>query len=178
MVKTHWEIDPAHSSVQYNIEHLKIVTLSGSFNEISGTVEADEDNFDNAKFTFEANTNSINTNDEKRDAHLRSHDFFDSEKFTKLSFASTKFIKKAENRFELIGDLTIKDITKAVHLEVKYRGIATDPWGNVKAGFELRGKINRRDFGLVWNAQIESGGFMLSEEVNVIANIELQKKDS
>lgn len=177
MGKTHWIIDPAHSTVQYNIEHLKIATLSGSFNEISGTVEAD-DNFENAKFTFEANISSIDTNDEKRDAHLKSNEFFDAEKFPTMSFVSTKFIKKSENQFELTGDLTIRGTTKPVQLDVKFRGIATDPWGNVKAGFELRGTIIRKDFGLVWNAQIETGDFMLADDVKVIANIELLKKDS
>jgi polyisoprenoid-binding protein YceI len=178
MENTHWTIDPAHSAVQFKIKHLMIATLTGSFNSISGNVEATNDNFENAKFSFEANTDSIDTNDEKRDTHLKSMDFFESEKFPKLSFISNKFTKKRDNEFELSGNLTIRDITKLVLLDVKYGGIATDPWGNVKAGFELKGTINRRDYGLVWNAKIESGGTMLSEEVMVIANIELVKKQS
>jgi len=175
MAKIYWTIDPAHSTVQYNIEHLKIVTLSGSFNEISGTVEADE-NFENAKFTFEANISSIDTNDEKRDAHLKSSEFFDAEKFPKMTFVSTNITQKYENIFELKGDLTIRGTTKPVQLDVMYRGMATDPWGTLKAGFELRGAINRKDFGLMWNAQIETGDFMLGDEVKIIANIEFQKK--
>jgi len=177
MGKTHWIIDPAHSTVHYNIEHLKIVTLSGSFNEISGTVETDE-NFENAKFTFEANISSIDTNDEKRDAHLKSNEFFDAEKYPKMTFVSTNFIQKEDNQFELTGNLTIRGTTRPVYLDVKYRGKATDPWGNIKAGFELRGVINRKDFGLMWNAQIETGDFMLGDEVKIIANIELLKKES
>jgi polyisoprenoid-binding protein YceI len=175
MENINWVIDPAHSAVQFKVKHLMIATLTGRFDEITGTVEA-SDNFENAKFSFSANVNSINTNDEHRDTHLKSADFFDSEKFPKLSFTSTKFSKTGDNKFELTGNLTIKDVTKPVILNVEYGGTATDPWGNVKTGFELKGKINRKDFGLFWNATIEAGGTMVSEEVTLIANIELLKK--
>lgn len=175
MENTNWIIDPAHSTVRFEIKHLMIATLTGTFDEKAGNVEA-ADNFENAKFYFEANINSINTNDEKRDAHLKGADFFDAEKFPKLSFTSTKFTKTGKSEFELIGNLTIKGIAKAIILAVEYGGTATDPWGNIKAGFELKGKINRKDFGLVWNAKTEADGTMLSEEVTVIANIELLKK--
>jgi polyisoprenoid-binding protein YceI len=175
MENINWAIDPTHSAVQFEIKHLMIATLTGRFNDIAGTVEAG-DNFENAKFSFSANVNSINTNDEQRDIHLKSADFFDAEKFPKLSFISTEFTRTDDKKFELTGNLTIKDVTKPVTLAVEYGGTATDPWGNVKAGFQLKGKINRKDFGLIWNAQIEAGGTMVSEEVTLIANIELLKK--
>lgn len=175
MENSKWEIDPAHSVIQFHYKHLMIASLSGRFDEISGTVEAG-DNFENAKFTFSANINSINTNDEKRDAHLKSADFFDAEKFPTLSFTSTKFTKIGDQEFSLEGNLTIKDITQPITLSVKYGGTSKDPWGNIKAGFELKGKINRRDYGLTWNVQIEAGGTLVSEDIIIEANIELIKK--
>jgi len=174
MATTNWVIDASHSEVQFKVKHLVITTVTGSFNEFSGTVEAG-DTFENAKISFEANTASISTNSEQRDGHLKSGDFFDVEKFPKLSFKGTKFTKK-DNGFELIGDLTIKDVTNSVTLAVEYGGTANDPWGNTKAGFEVSGKINRKDFGLTWNAPTEAGGVLVSDEVKLIANIQLLKQ--
>jgi polyisoprenoid-binding protein YceI len=170
-----WEIDPTHSEVLFKIKHLEIATLTGRFNEITGTAEAEED-FENAVFSFTANVDSINTNDPKRDAHLKSADFFDAGKFPKITFHSTKFKRIGDATFEIIGKLTIKEITKPTILEIKYGGSNIDPWGNTKAGLKLKGKINRKDYGLVWNAAIETGGFLISEEVKINANIELVKK--
>lgn len=170
-----WEIDPSHSEVYFKIRHLEIATLTGRFNEITGTAEAEED-FENAVFSFTANVDSINTNDQKRDAHLKSPDFFDAEKFPTITFHSTKFKRIGDATFELIGKLTIKEVTKPTILEIKYGGTNIDPWGNTKAGLKFKGKINRRDFGLVWNAAIETGGFLVSDEVKIDANIELLKK--
>ncbi|HKO76657.1 MAG TPA: YceI family protein [Flavobacterium sp.] len=170
-----WEIDPTHSEVYFKIKHLEIATVTGRFDEITGTAEAEED-FENAEFSFTANVDSINSNDQKRDTHLKSADFFDAEKFPKITFHSTKFKRIGDSTFELIGKLTIKEITKPTILEIKYGGTNIDSWGNTKAGLKLKGKINRRDFGLVWNAAIETGGFLISEEVKINANIELLKK--
>ncbi|PZX94248.1 hypothetical protein DOS84_06390 [Flavobacterium aquariorum] len=170
-----WEIDSTHSEVLFKIKHLEIATITGRFNEISGTAEAEED-FENAVFSFTANVDSIDTNDQKRDAHLKSADFFDAEKFPKITFHSTKFKRIGNATFEIIGKLTIKEITKPTILEIKYGGTNIDPWGNTKVGLKLRGKINRKDYGLVWNTAIETGGFLVSEEVKIIANIELLKK--
>ncbi|WP_268845946.1 YceI family protein [Flavobacterium aestivum] len=175
MENTKWEIDPIHSAVHFKIKHLEIVTLTGTFNEIQGTVEAEE-NFENAEFSFSANVDSIDTNDQKRDAHLKSADFFDAEKFPKITFNSTKFKRTGDAIFELVGKFTIKGVTKPTILKIKYLGTNTDPWGNTKAGLQLKGKINRKDFGLVWNAAIETGGFLVGEEVKIKANIELFKK--
>ena len=170
-----WEIDPAHSEVLFKIKHLEIATLTGRFNKITGTAEAEED-FENAVFSFIANVDSIDTNDQKRDAHLKSADFFDAEKFPKITFYSTKFKRIGDAAFEIIGKLTIKEITKPTILKIKYGGSNIDPWGNTKAGLKFKGKINRKDYGLVWNAAIETGGFLISEEVKISANIELLKK--
>lgn len=175
MENTKWVIDPAHSALQFTVKHLMISTLRGTFTEIEGTVEAGE-HFENAKFSFSAKVSSINTNDEKRDTHLKSADFFDAEKFPKLSFSSTSFTKKGDDIFELIGNLTIKGITKPVTLTAIYGGIAIDPWANTKAGFEIKGAIDRKEYGLTWNVAIEAGGTMVSEEVAIIADIQLLKK--
>ncbi len=174
MATTNWIIDASHSEIQFKVKHLVITTVTGSFQEFSGTVESG-DTFENAKISFEANTASVNTNSEQRDGHLKSGDFFDSEKFPKLTFHATKFTKKGDD-FELVGDLTIKDVTKSVTLAVEHGGTAKDPWGNTKAGFEISGKINRKDFGLIWNAPTEAGGVLVSDEVKLIANVQLLKQ--
>jgi polyisoprenoid-binding protein YceI len=175
MENTKWEIDPTHSEVHFKVKHLGIATLTGRFDEIKGTAEA-EDNFENAVFSFTANIDSINTNDQKRDTHLKSIDFFDAEKFPKITFFSTKFKRTSDTNFELIGKISIKEITKPTILKIKYSGTATDPWGNTKAGLQLNGKINRKDFGLTWNTAIEAGGVLVGEEIKIAANIELLKK--
>ena len=174
MATTNWVIDASHSEVQFKVKHLVITTVTGNFTEFSGTVESG-DTFENAKVSFEANIASINTNSEQRDGHLKSADFFDAEKFPKLLFNATKFSKKGDN-FEVVGDLTIKGVTKSVTLAVEYGGTANDPWGNTKAGFEVTGKINRKDFDLGWNAPTEAGGVLVSEEVKLIANVQLLKQ--
>src|SRR6478735_2003071 len=155
-----WEIDPTHSEVLFKIKHLEIAYLTGRFDEIVGTAETEED-FENAFFSFTANVDSINTNDKKRDIHLKSVDFFYAEKFPKITFYSTKFKRIGDDTFEIIGKLTIKEITKPTILKIKYGGTKIDHWGNTKAGLELKGKINRKDFGLVWNAAIETGGVLV-----------------
>lgn len=175
MENTKWEIDPTHSEVHFEVKHLGIATLTGRFDKISGTADAEE-NFENAQFSFSSDVDSINTNDEKRDTHLKSVDFFDAEKFPKITFNSTKFKRTGDTIFELIGKLTIKEITKPTIIKIKYGGTAKDPWGNTKAGLQLKGKINRKDFGLVWNVKIESGGILVGDEVKIVANIELLQK--
>lgn len=175
MATTSWIIDPAHSEIQFKVKHLVITTITGTFKEFSGTVTA-SDEFENAQINFETGIHSISTNNDQRDGHLKSADFFEADKFPKLSFQSTSFTKKAADEYELKGNLTIKGISKPVTFGVEYGGIATDPYGQVKAGFELTGKINRKDFGLTWNATTEAGGLVVSEDVKLLANIQLLKK--
>ncbi|WP_299255553.1 YceI family protein [uncultured Cytophaga sp.] len=175
MTTTNWVIDASHSEIQFKVKHLVITTVTGAFNDFSGTVEAGDDTFENAKISFEASTASINTNSEQRDTHLKSADFFDIEKFPKLTFSATKFTKKGDD-FELVGDLTIKDVTKSITLAVEYGGTAKDPWGNTKAGFEVSGKISRKEFGLTWNTITEAGGALVGDEIKLIANVQLLKQ--
>lgn len=172
---SNWVIDPSHSEVHFKVKHLVITTVTGSFKQFSGSAQAGDD-FTNAAISFEADVASIDTNNEQRDGHLRSADFFETDKFPKLTFKSTSFTKKSDDAYELVGDLTIKDATQPVTLAVEYSGIAKDPYGNVKAGFELTGKLNRKDFGLTWNAITEAGGALVSEEVKIVASVQLVKQ--
>ena len=171
-----WAIDPSHSEIQFKVKHLVITTVTGNFKEFSGSLEGNNDDFAGASISFEAQTASISTNSEQRDEHLKSADFFDAEQFPTLTFQSTTFTKKGDEEYSLTGNLTLKGVTLPIDLEVEYNGTATDPWGNVKAGFELKGKLNRKDFGLTWNAPTEAGGVLVSEEVKLIANIQLVKQ--
>ena len=172
MSKTKWALDPAHSEIQFKVKHMMIATVTGSFDRFQVEVESDKDDFSDANISFSAETASINTGAEQRDGHLRSADFFDSVKYPEMKFQATSF-SPAKN--ELQGNLTIKDVTKPVKLEVDFGGIGKDPYGNTKAGFTLTGKINRKDWGLNWNAALETGGLLVSEEVRLLGEIQLMK---
>ena len=172
---TKWAIDPSHSEIQFKVKHLMISTVTGSFKEFGADVELEGDDLNNAQVSFWANTASIFTNDEKRDAHLRSGDFFESEKFPKLSFKSTRIVGKGST-WKVTGDLTIKDVTKSVTLDVEWSGQAKDPWGNTKAGLNLSAKLDRKEFGLTWNAALEAGGVLVSDEVRILAEVQLAKQ--
>jgi polyisoprenoid-binding protein YceI len=175
LTRTTWAIDPSHSEIQFKVKHLVITTVTGHFKEFSGSVSSGE-NFEDAEIQFEAKVDSISTNSEQRDAHLKGADFFETDKFPALRFKSAKFVRTGENEFELEGKLTIKGVTRPIKFDVEYTGTAKDPWGQLKAGFELTGKINRKDFGLTWNAVTEAGGALVSEDVKLIANIQLVKQ--
>ncbi len=173
---TTWNIDPTHSEIQFKVKHLVISTVTGSFKEFSGKLETTEDTLANAKISFEAKINSITTGDEQRDGHLKSDDFFGADKFPTLTFQSTSFEKQSGDDYHLKGHLTIKGTTKPVVLEVEYGGQADDMYGNTKAGFELKGKISRKDFGLTWNGVTEAGGVVVSDEVKLLINVQVTKK--
>jgi polyisoprenoid-binding protein YceI len=178
MATNHWVLDPSHSEVQFKIKHLMITNVTGSFNLFEAHAVTEDDDFSNAKLSFKANIASINTNNEQRDTHLKSPDFFDVEKYPVLSFVSTKTEgSKGNGEFNLIGDLTIKDVTKPVKFNVEFGGITRDPYGQTKAGFSITGKINRKDFGLTWNAALESGGVMVGEDVKLVSEIQLIKQE-
>jgi len=147
MATSTWVIDPTHSEVQFKVKHLVISTVTGSFKSFEGSVQTEGDSFDGASIQFTADVNSIDTNMEQRDGHLKSADFFDAENFPTLSFASTSFVQKGDDEFTLTGDLTLRGVTKSISLAVNYGGQMVDFYGNTKAGFELTGKINRKDFG-------------------------------
>lgn len=177
MSKTKWTIDPVHSEIQFKVKHLMITTVTGQFKEVNATVEAEDPDFSDAEVYFEAKTASLSTNDEKRDDHLRSVDFFDAEKYPALKFQSTS-LKKGDDEgvYNVTGDLTIKDITKPVTLVSEFGGIQKDPWGNHKAGFSVHGKINRKDWGLNWNAALESGGVLVSDEVRIFCELQFTRE--
>lgn len=171
-----WNLDPTHSELQFKVKHLMITNVTGSFTDFSVEAESEDEHFNAPVISFAAKISSINTANEQRDGHLKSGDFFDAENYPELIFKSSLVKNKDEDgNFELVGDLTIKDVTKQVTLKVEFGGVAKDPWGNVKAGFTVNTKINRTDFGLTWNAPIETGGVLVSEEVKIAAEIQLVK---
>ncbi len=173
---TKWAIDPTHSEVQFKVKHLVISTVNGTFNSFTGTVESEKEDFSDAKINFSIDANSIDTNQEQRDGHLKSADFFDTEKYPKVNFVSTAFTKVKGEQYKLAGKLTIKDVTKVVEFDVEYGGSATDPYGNNKAGFEVTGKINRKEFGLVWGAVTEAGAIVVGDDIKLSINIQLVKQ--
>ncbi|MEL6589268.1 MAG: YceI family protein [Bacteroidota bacterium] len=175
MARQNWKIDPTHSEIQFKVRHMMISTVTGSFSSFDASLESDAD-FNNANIRFEADIDSINTGVADRDGHLKSADFFDAANHPKLSFASTRFEQSGDGEFVLEGDLTIRDTTKSVKLNVEYGGTLVDPYGQTKAGFELSGKINRKDFGLTWSAVTEAGSIVVSDEVKLLLNVQLVKQ--
>lgn len=172
--QTKWGIDTTHSEVQFKVKHLVISTVTGFFRSFGGSVETESEDFDGAKVNFNLDVNSIDTNQNDRDAHLKSADFFAAEQYPTIDFSGT--LKKVSGEdYKLDGALTIRGTTKAVVLDVNYGGIMVDPWGNTKAGFEVNGKINRKEFGLNWNALTEAGGMVVGDDVRLHINIELAK---
>jgi polyisoprenoid-binding protein YceI len=173
--RTTWAIDPMHSEMLFKIKHLVISTVTGSFKKFQGIVITSGDDFDNAKVNFTIDVNSIDTNQPHRDEHLLSSDFFESAAYPKIKFQSTSFTKESEGDYKMTGNLTIKEVTKPVVLNVEYGGSQKDMYGNIKHGFEITGNINRKDFGMSYNALTEAGGLTLGEEVKVIANIQVAR---
>lgn len=171
-----WSFDKAHSKVSFNVEHLVISEVTGQFQTFDGTVTSSSDNFVGGDIEFTIDVASIDTDNERRDGHLKSDDFFNAEKFPKITFKG-KSLKQIDGKnYQLTGDLTIRDVTKEVVLDVRYGGTVTDPYGNVKAGFKVTGNINRFDYNLKWNAALESGGLVVGENVEIVGNIELKKE--
>ncbi|MEY2917103.1 MAG: hypothetical protein RIS73_817 [Bacteroidota bacterium] len=169
-----WVVDPTHSEIQFKVKHLMITNVTGSFNIFAVNAETDDEDFTKATISFTADTSSISTGNEQRDAHLKSADFFDAAKYPHIKFVATKYENiDNDGSYELYGDLTVKEVTKQVKLAVEFGGVAKDPWGNTKAGFTISGKINRKDFGLTWNAATEAGGVLVSEEVRINCEIQL-----
>jgi len=173
--ETKWVIDPTHSKVGFKVKHLMISNVQGNFKEFDGAVATEGDNFSTAQISFSLNSASIDTEMTDRDAHLKSPDFFDAEKYPTINFSGKELKDLGDDLYELTGDLTIKDVTKPVTLSVEYGGIMADPWGNVKAGFSITGKINRKSFGLNWNAALEAGGVLVGEDVKISGDIELTR---
>lgn len=173
MATSKWVLDPTHSELQFKVKHLMITNVTGQFKVINAEVETSDAGFSDAKVSFTADINSIDTSNEQRDGHLKSPDFFDGEKYPTITFVSNHY---SASTGEITGDLTIKDVTKSVTLEVEFSGTNKDPWGNEKAGFSLTGKINRTDWGLTWNAALETGGVLVSEDVKLSAEVQFVKQ--
>ncbi len=171
-----WKIDPAHTEIAFKVKHLMISNVRGYFKEFDGTIMMPDDNFANASISFTANTSSVDTNNSMRDEHLRSADFFDSEKFPTLSFVSKSITSLGENNFSVVGDLTMHGVTKEVTLNTVLNGRVVDAYGNNVISFDVSGSLNRTDFGLVWNAAIETGGVVVSEEVKLEINAEFKEE--
>jgi polyisoprenoid-binding protein YceI len=177
LVKTKWGIDPAHSEIAFKVKHLMITNVKGVFKEFDASIYTTGEDFMTSEIDFWMNPASIETGAADRDAHLKSPDFFDAEKYKQIHFIGNSYDKvDNDGSYTLWGDLTIKDITRKVKLDVEFGGVMKDPWGNEKAGFTINGKINRKDWGLNWNAALETGGVLVSEEVRISCEIQLVKQ--
>lgn len=176
MSQTKWAIDAAHSEITFKVKHLMISTVTGHFNTFNLEVETDDNDFNSAKrIEFTADVDSIDTNNEQRNAHLRSADFFNAEAHPQIQFLGTHYEANGD-KANLSGDLTIAGITKPIKLNVEFGGLAKDPWGGERAGFTVTGKISRKEFGLTYNAATEAGGVVVGDEVKINAEIQLVKQ--
>jgi len=170
-----WQIDSSHSHIYFTARHMMISKVRGSFENFSGTINFDEENPTNTTVNVEVDLTSVSTRDEKRDGHLKSPDFFDVENYPTMEFVSTRVEQIDEHNGRLYGQLTIKDITKEVVLDVDYAGIAKSPWGTVSAGFSASGSLNRKEWGLNWNQALETGGVLVGDKINIEIELELVK---
>ncbi|HTB32449.1 MAG TPA: YceI family protein [Bacteroidia bacterium] len=172
-----WKIDTNHSHIDFRVKHLMVTSIGGYFNIFDATMECHNEGFANAKVSFEAEVNSITTGNEMRDGHLKSEDFFNTASYPKLTFVSTDIKKIDDENYKLTGDLTIRDKTLPVSLDVVHGGTTLNFYGKTVAGFELSGKINRKDFGLKWSATTEAGNVVVSDEVKLSMVVEMVKQD-
>jgi polyisoprenoid-binding protein YceI len=171
-----WKVDPVHSQVQFKVKHLMITTVTGYFREFDLEVETENDDFNTAsKIEFTADIDSIDTNSDQRDTHLKSNDFFNAEEHPKLKFIGKDYNGDGEHE-TLTGDLTIRDVTKPIILDVDFGGIVVDPYGQTKAGFTVSGKISRKEFGLQWNGVTEAGQIVVSDDIRILCEIQLVKQ--
>ena len=172
-----WNIDPDHSSAGFKVKHLMVSNVNGNFNKHTGVVEIDDKDITKSTVQVTIDTNSINTNVQKRDEHLRSADFFDVAKYPTMTFVSKKVARDGKDKLKVTGDLTLHGVTKEVVLDVEGPSVESkDPWGNIRKGATAITKINRKDFGLAWNAALETGGVVVGDDVNIILEIEMIKK--
>lgn len=176
MTTTKWSLDPSHSEINFKIKHLMISTVTGQFKKFDIKAETEGNDFNSAKkIEFTADIDSISTNNDQRDGHLKSADFFDIENHPQIHFTSNKYEVSGEEG-KIYGDITISGISKPIVLNVEFGGIMVDPYGQTKAGFTVTGKLNRKDFGLNYNAALEAGGVLLSDEIKINAEIQLVKQ--
>lgn len=172
---TTWKIDPVHSEINFKVKHLLVSTVTGRFDKFNATIDTNKDDFSDAKIKFEADINSISTKNDQRDGHLKSADFFDAENYPKMTFVSKTIKKISDHELQVKGDLTIRGIKKEISLDVIYNGTVSGFGGSEVSGFEIRGKVNRFDYGLQWNALTETGGVVVSNEVKIEILAEFNK---
>ena len=172
---TTWTVDASHSNVEFSVKHLMISSVKGHFGDVKGTVTYNEANPAQSRVEIEVGIHSIDTRAEQRDAHLRSPDFFDADKFPTMRFVSKRIDGDINGEFKLIGDLTIRDTTREVTLDAEFHGREKDPWGGERMGFEAKGKLNRGDYGLQWNQVLESGGWLVGDDIKLSIEVELVK---
>jgi len=171
-----WKIDPAHSQIQFSIRHMMISNVRGRFENFTGVVEFDEQDLKRSSVDIQIEAASVNTREAQRDGHLKSPDFFNADKYPYLTFKSKRIEKTDATHGRIVGDLTIRDVTKQVVLDVEYSGQAKSPWGTISAGFSATTKINRKDWGLTWNQALETGGVLVGDEINVSIELEIVKQ--
>jgi len=172
--RTAWKLDPAHTLVEFSVKHLMITTVKGRITDVDGTIHTDERDPRNSSVEATLKGASMDTRSDQRDQHLRSGDFLDTEQFPEIRFRSTK-IEGDKDRFKLTGALTIRDVTREVTLDVEYGGRTRDPWGGERVGFSANGKIDRRDFGLIWNQALETGGVAVGHDIKINIEVEAVK---
>lgn len=178
MGKTKWVLDPAHSSVDFSVKHMMISKVKGTFRDFDAKIEADPNDLTTADVEFTVDLASIDTRNVDRDTHLKSADFFDVENHPKMIFKATKFVKTDDVEYDVTGDLTIRGVTRQETFEVEVAGISKNPMSGVETvGIEVKGKINRKDYGLVWNAPLETGGVLVGEEVKISLELEATKSE-
>ncbi len=177
MATVNWIADASHSEIGFRVKHLMITNVKGNFADFTVNVTSEEEDFGKADISFSANLASVNTSNEQRDGHLRSADFFDVDNHPQMTFKSTSISGyDGSSDFQIHGDLSIRGQAHPVTLDVEFGGVAKDPWGNTKAGFTISTKINRKHWGLVWNAPTEAGGLLVSEEVRIHIDLQLLKQ--
>ena len=177
MTKQKWTLDPAHSSVDFSVRHMMIANVKGTFQNFSAEIVADPTDLTTAEIEFTVETASVDTRNKERDAHLVSADFFDVENHPTMTFKATNIVKTDEGEYNVTGDLTLCGVTKQETFTVTFEGSGKDPWGNEKAGFSAEGSINRSDYGLVWNAALETGGVLVGDKVKISLQIQAAKAE-
>ena len=174
--QTVWNFDKAHSFVHFTVKHMVISEVEGQFTKFDGEIKTTKNDFSDAKINFTVNINSVSTDNEKRDNHLKSADFFDVAKYPNMTFVSTSIENISDGKYNLKGNLTLHGVTKPITLKMSYSGTIKDPWGNTRAGLKVSGTINRINFGLKYNSTMEAGGLLIGEDVNISCKVELIKK--
>lgn len=173
---TKWTIDTVHSSVEFSVRHMMMAKVKGVFHQFDANIEADPTDLTTANIDFTIQTASVDTRNEDRDNHLRSADFFDTESHPTLTFRATQITQKGDGEYEITGDVTLRGVTRKETFYADYEGQGKDPWGNEKVGFSVEGKIKRSDYGLTWNAALETGGVLVSDEVKITLDIQASRQ--